>query len=198
MGLSREDAVTMVEQLQQAHRISVAFYRRILPTLDNIASELKCQFRYWEPLHTSMPGRATTRPSTKWAWDYVPLFAFNQVYWRTGGTEAQPSDVGLSLCTYVDDGFNLDNRKKSGVTGQPDAVTLPIGNAVLQAYIFRPTEASTRPFSELWKETEDPSGDSGQIEVVGEHMQAIWFEWALADVLVDTRPIVETLKIHVE
>ncbi|MFP3534859.1 hypothetical protein SB763_36520, partial [Burkholderia sp. SIMBA_042] len=67
MGLSIEDAEKMVEQLQFAHRISVAFYKRILPTLDNIASELDCQFRYWEPMHTSMPGRGTTQPSTKWA-----------------------------------------------------------------------------------------------------------------------------------
>ncbi|WP_234774732.1 hypothetical protein, partial [Paraburkholderia tropica] len=120
MGLSIEDAEKMVEQLQFAHRISVAFYKRILPTLDNIASELDCQFRYWEPMHTSMPGRGTTQPSTKWAWDYAPLFAFNQVYWRTDGVEAQPSDVGLSLCTYIDDGFAPENRKKNGAVGQPD------------------------------------------------------------------------------
>ncbi|MFP3705189.1 hypothetical protein SB783_14350 [Paraburkholderia sp. SIMBA_009] len=198
MGLSIEDAEKMVEQLQFAHRISVAFYKRILPTLDNIASELDCQFRYWEPMHTSMPGRGTTQPSTKWAWDYAPLFAFNQVYWRTDGVEAQPSDVGLSLCTYIDDGFAPENRKKNGAVGQPDPVTLPIGSGVLQAYVFRPTKASTRPFSVLWNEIGDPSGDSGQFEAVGEHMKATWFEWPLAEVLVDTKPIVETLKMYVE
>lgn len=194
MGLNKEDAVKIVEQLQHAHRISVAFYKRILPTLDNIASALNCQFRYWEPLHTSMPGRGTTQPSTKWAWDFTPLFAFHQVYWRTDGVEAQPSDVGLSLSIYVDDGFTPENRKKIGVVGQPDAVTLPPGRGIFQAYVYRPQEASSRPFSELWSEAWDVSGESGKIEKVGENMQAIWFEWPLADVLIDTKPIVETLK----
>ncbi|WP_234774951.1 hypothetical protein, partial [Paraburkholderia tropica] len=80
----------------------------------------------------------------------------------------------------------------------PDPVTLPIGSGVLQAYVFRPTKASTRPFSVLWNEIGDPSGDSGQFEAVGEHMKATWFEWPLAEVLVDTKPIVETLKMYVE
>ena len=66
--MNREDATKLVFQLQQAHRLSVAFYRRILPVFDTIAGELGCEFREWGPLHTYWPGRSSSQPSKSWAW----------------------------------------------------------------------------------------------------------------------------------
>lgn len=199
MGLTATDATDLVKQLQHAHRISVAFYRRILPTFDAIAADLDLQFWYWEPSHTSMPGRGSTQPSSKWAWDYVPLFASNHFYRRISGKTANPEDAALCFCLYIDDAFSPENRKAKGIKGQPDAVKMPIGNAVLQAYVYRPLDVSDYPFEQLWDKTpDDATGPTGQMQKIGENMQAIGFEWALADVLVDSQPMLDTLKKHTE
>lgn len=199
MGLTSTDATELVEQLQHAHRISVAFYRRILPAFDTIAADLDLQFWYWEPSHTSMPGRRSTRPSNSWAWDYIPLFASTHMYRRISGKVASPDDAVLSFCLYIDDMFSPENRKAKGINGQPDAVTMPMGNAVLQAYVYRPLEVADYTFEQLWEKTpDDVTGPTGQMQKIGENMQAIGFEWALADVLIDTRPMLGTLRKHTE
>lgn len=195
MAMTLQSAERLIDQLQQAHRISVAFYRRMLPTMDYIATELNCEFRSWEPLHTSMP-RKSTRPSTTWAWDYVPLFASNHLYARVHGECAQPSDVGLYLCLYVDQGFAPGERQKHGFSGEPDAVSLPVGKAVLQAWIYRPIVASERSFDELWFSAADPELGVGHVQQVADNVNAIAFEWSLADIICDTGPMLETLKRH--
>lgn len=196
MAMTLQSAEQLIDQLQQAHRISVAFYRRILPTLDHIASELNCDFVSWEPLHSSMPPRRTSKPSATWAWDYVPLFASNHVYSRTDGEFAHPNDVGLYLCLYVDKGFAPDERKKQGFSGEPDAVNLPIGKAVLQAWIYRPISASETSFDDLWSSAADPELGVGHVQQVADNVNAIAFEWSLADIIRDTRPMLETLKLY--
>lgn len=193
MVMTVESAENLVSQLQQAHRISVAFYRRILPTLDFIARELNCEYSMWEPLHTDMPS-LKRQPSTTWAWDYVPLFASNHIYERVHGDHAQPSDVKLYLCLYVDDSLSPDARKKHGISGQPDAVTLPAGKAVIQAWIYRPVAPSEVSFYELLANSEDPDILLAELQNVGDNINAIAFEWPLAEVIRDTGPMLKVLK----
>jgi hypothetical protein len=193
MAMSPQSADHLVSQLQQAHRISVAFYRRILPTLDFIASELDCEFALWEPLWTS-PVRGKVKPSTTWAWDYIPLFASNHIYRRVHGEYAQPNDLQLYLCLYVDDGFTPEARKRHGISGQPDAITLPVGKAVLQAWIYRPIAPSESALSELIANAADPEIGLGRMQEVGENVQAIAFEWSLAEVMQDVAPMLSILK----
>lgn len=193
--MTAESAESLVNQLQQAHRISVAFYRRMLPSLDLIASELGCEFKSWEPLHSSVPPRKATKPSTTWAWDYVPLFASNHIYLRVHGEGAQPSDVGLCLCLYIDHGFHPEERKAHRISGEPDAVTLPIGKAVLQAWVYRPVESSDLPFDELWADAADPIVGIEHLQPVSDNVNAVAFEWPLAEVIRDIQPVVEKLKL---
>lgn len=196
MEMTPDAAENLVTQLQQAHRISVAFYQRILPTLDLIALELDCEFSSWEPLHSSRPAGKNSKPSATWAWDYVPLFASNHIYLRVHGEQAQPNDVGLCLCLYVDQGFIPTERKKTRVSGEPDAVTLPIGRAVLQAWVYRPVESSDLSFDDLWAGAGDPVIGSDNFQVVADNMSAIVFEWPLADIIQDIKPVVEKLKLY--
>jgi len=187
MEISKDDAQNMIAQVQAAHRISVAFYRRILPTLDDIANQLGCGFEFWDTLHTDPVGRKTTQPSKKWAWDFVPLFASRHVYWRTNGKTAHPDDVSISFYLYVDDALVPENRRVHGVKGQPDAVKLPIGRAVLQAWAYRPIKASKKSFSELWWQADDCGLGEKKMREVSPGLNGIGFEWPLADVIQDTQ-----------
>jgi len=198
MEIIKENAEQLVEQLQHAHRISVAFYRRFLPILDDIANQLGCQFVSWNPLETNMGCRSSTRPSNKWAWDFVPLFASRHIYWRTEGKIARHQDIGLSLCLYIDDSFSSEKREQNKIKGQPDAVTLPMGNAVLQTYVFRPTKNPKKSFADLWDESDDPELGLEEMQEVCSNMQAIAFEWKLADVLHNHQQVIDKLKLYIE
>lgn len=198
MALDTTDATEIVEQLQNAHRISVAFYRRILPTLDHIAATLGCTFSEWMPLHTAMPSkRKNSPPSATWAWDYVPLLASNHIYLHTDGERANLSDVGLCLCLYIDDAIVPCELKKLGVAGQPDPIALPIGDASLMAFVYRPIEPSEQSFESLWATTEDPELGNDQWQEVADNLRAIAFQWPLAEVLQDIEPIISKLKPYV-
>lgn len=197
MAITKANANHLVNQLQNAHRISVAFYRRFLPLLDNLANEVGCAFSYWHPLETERVCLQKTRPSSKWAWDFIPLFASHHVYWRTASNTVTPTDAGLAFSLYIDDNFSTEKRKQKKISGQPDAVTLPIGNAVLQLYIYRPLKKSKQTFSDLWKNTPEPEIGEEMMQPLGENMQGIGFEWPLADILYDTTNIRQILKKHI-
>ena len=187
-----------MDQLQAAHRISVGFYRRILPILDSIANEADCQFCDWGPLLTSIPNiRSRDAPSLSWAWDYVPLFSSSHNYVKINGEAALPSDVGLCLCLHIDTGFD-DSVKEQGDKVEPDAVDLPIGKAVLRGYIYRPMASCEISFSKLWSEASYPGIGNRDWQGVGENIVAIGFEWPLAEVIRDIKPIVEQLKSYTD
>lgn len=195
MEIPLRDAETLVTQLQHSHRIAAAFYRRFLPLLDDTASQLGCQFKYWGPELTDMPCKSVTRPGSKWAWDFLPLFASNHVYWRSAGGSATPEDVGIYFLLYIDDAFVPENRQKNKIKGQPDAVTLPIGRALLQAFLFRPVKKSSKSFQDLWYQTDvDPEFGCTEMQELDEHMKGIVFEWQLSEVLANQQIIVQTLK----
>lgn len=193
-----KDAEELIQQLQHAHRLSVAFYRRLLPTLDNIAAKLGCEFWYWKTIENSMPCRGSTRPSNKWAWDFVPLYATSYVYWRIEGSKAKRTDIGLNLCVYIDDAYSSKKQKENGITGQPDPITMPPGKGVLRAYIFRPTVDSEHSFSELWYQRENPEIGGKEMTTVNPDMKAIGMEWPLAELLCDSQKVIDQLKPFVE
>jgi len=199
MDITIQDAETLVSQLQQSHRIAVAFYRRFLPLLDDAAAQLGCQFKYWGPELTDMPCKSGTRPSSKWAWDFLPLFASNHIYWRTAGGNAVPEDAGIYFILYIDDAFIQENRQKFKIKGQPDAVAMPIGRATLQAFLYRPTKKSIKSFQELWYQTEvDPEPGNVEMQELDENMRGIVFEWQLSEVIANQQLIVDTLLPYCE
>jgi hypothetical protein len=193
-----KDAEQFVEQLQHAHRLSVAFYRRFLPTLDKIASQVGCRFGWWAPTVTDKPCQSTTRPSSKWAWDFVPLFASSYLYYREEGNTATPEDVGLLFRLFIDNAFSDEERERNGVKGQPDAVNLPIGNAILQVVVFRPTKKSNRSLDKLWKKIDYALLEPGTMREIGEEINVILHEWPLADFLHNSQQVVEKLKQYTE
>lgn len=192
MAMTKEDAHALVVQLQQAHRLSVGFYRRILPTLDVLADKLECKFWWWEPAHTSRPGRGSSQPSSNWAWDFVPLYASNHTYIHSSGEmRTGPEDFGIQFTLYVEDSFEPDKR---GSKGQPDPVSMPSGKAILEVWLYRPKQEYEKSIEDLWSEETISEFGKGKWEDVSEHFQGIGFEWPLEEVIADIEPIVTTLR----
>ncbi|MGR6749002.1 hypothetical protein [Aeromonas veronii] len=146
-----EQATQLVTQLQQAHRLAAGFYQRILPLFDQIASQaLDAEFWYWEPSENSRPCRSGTRPSSSWAWDYLPLFASNHAYRDRNGDTALKGDKTLVFRLYLDHDFRRTSSLRAGVKGQPDPLQLN-GQATVEVTLFRCLENSDKHFDELWR-----------------------------------------------
>lgn len=191
--MSKESAENIVNQLQQAHRISVAFYQRILPTFDMIASQVGCNsFLNWAPIITSRIGRSTSQPSKSWAWDYVPLYASSHSYrYARREKSTGPEDFGIMFDLYIEDSFSDDK-------GQPDPIKLPSGKAILQVGLYRPKKEVKKPFDVLWKEEADEDLEIGKWTDASENWRGILFEWPLADIIIDHQCVIKELQQHIK
>lgn len=197
MEINKDEAKNIVNQLQQAHRISVAFYRRMLPLFDETARKLGLGFYHWETLETNLPPKRATRPSSKWAWDFVPLYASKHAYRRSKNEKSVvKGDVGICFFLYIEDSFASENRKESG---QPDPVDMPVGKATIRAYAYRPKAEYKRTFESWWSEDDSLEIDDGQKwHSVNEVSEGVAFEWQLADVIANNQLMVQTLSKYIE
>lgn len=171
----------LVEQIQIAHRVSVAFYRRILPTLDAIADKFECSFQEWKPIHTPFSCKSGTRPSSVREWNFVPLFASSHVYWHSEGELAQPTDLCIRFKLYVDE--NMDPVKRCS-SKLPGAIDLPSGSAVLKVELYRPLTTSYKPFESLWQ---NPKGN----------FKIDTFEVLLEEVISNYQTVIEKIRQHI-
>ncbi|MGH1411240.1 MAG: hypothetical protein ACRAUW_17310 [Aeromonas sp.] len=173
-----EHTTQLVTQLQQAHRLAAGFYQRILPLFDQIASQaLDAEFWYWEPSESSRPCRSGTRPSSSWAWDYLPLFASNHAYRDRNGDTALKGDKTLIFRLYIDDDFRQNSTLRTSTKGQPDPLQLS-GNAVVEVNLYRCLQDSDHHFWDLLKQISWPahqpdwqqSDKCHQLEICSNHL----------------------------
>ena len=192
MELTKNESENIVLQLQQAHRISVSFYRRILPTLDYIAEQLGCVFSSWDPIITDRICRSKTQPSKAWAWDFVPLYASSHTYLRVNSENITcTDDFGIIFELHIEDSFSevvlSDNE-------QPDAISMPTGKGMLIAMIYRPKMEIPESFYDLWEEEEIDPPSIGSWSSICESWNGIKFEWTLSDVIQNSQVITQVLK----
>ena len=73
--MTPQQADQAIQQVQNAHRLVVAYYQRMLQTLEAIAHQQNCSFHWWGSQYFAQPCRGSTDPLSKWSWDFVPLLA---------------------------------------------------------------------------------------------------------------------------
>lgn len=190
--MNRDDAEKMVIQLQQAHRLAVGFYKRILPTFDYLANQIGCQFWEWYPLYTSRPCRSSSQPSASWTWDYVPLYASGHVY----GRQQDPArtcvdDLSIEFDLIIEESFDPSRRESRQ---QPDPISLPAGESVVKISLYRPKEDFDIPFDDLWAEPEEVEEASGRWFNSTEHFEGYRLCWPLGDLISDVQPLIDELK----
>ncbi|MCL6742280.1 hypothetical protein [Kosakonia sp. R1.Fl] len=152
-----EQATHFVIQLQQAHRIVAAFYQRILPLFDNLASQaMDADFWYWYPSETSRPCRTFTRPSSSWAWDFLPIFASEHAYKNWDSDTTKKGDETLVFRLWVDDDFRFSSPLRAGKKSQPNPLQLD-GQGIVEVILVRSLEDSERDFDNLWNDMPWPA-----------------------------------------
>ncbi|HHP5493997.1 hypothetical protein ACU6QH_08050 [Aeromonas veronii] len=100
-------ARSLVTQVRHAHRLLEGFYERILPQLDKLASEAaNANFRFWGSMEGEGIGKSTSKPSSRAAWSFLPLFQSFYCYQRGGQSEhAKQGDIVLYFRLNTDDAF---------------------------------------------------------------------------------------------
>lgn len=194
MEITLPEATTLVSQLQTAHRLSVGFYQRLLPLLNDITTALDLDFWSWQPLHTNRPSQGGKSPAEKWAWDLLPMFASRHDFRNQQGEHASTGDMAVVFKIYLDDNFKPEKRKALGIKGEPDPVTMPIGNALLELDLFWCKEKTSTSFDTLWEEADWPSDENMQWEDVGEHMCARRLTFDLAQLIANPEAIVTAVR----
>ena len=149
-ALTPEQAAALLQQLQVAQRISVAAYHRLLRLCDELGACMGGQFLRWYPAETDRPAMSTTAPSSKWAWDLLPLYASVHQYLRCASTTcATAGDQVLRISCYLDEGFRSSHRTRHQPHGEPDPLSLPLGEASLTLNLWHCHRAGTQPLSVL-------------------------------------------------
>lgn len=194
MEMTTEEASQLVGQLQIAHRLSVGFYQRLLPLLTRIAEALEFEFWYWEPCHNDKPCQSTTPPKSKWAWDFVPLYASRHVYRKVTEAQAREGDLAVVFNIYLDDSYKPDNRKKHGIKGQPDPITMPTGAATVEICLYHCDGENGETFQTLWYASECPSEGKEGWEPVGPKMSARLLTCPLERFIAESDTVIDDLR----
>ncbi len=192
MELTREMADDLLARTQDAHLLAVGFYQRLLGNLKRISQELDLEFWHWQPRHNSGPGRGSTPPDTKWAWDFVPLFASRHVYGRAFGDTARSGDATVQFNIYLNEGYKSAART-SQRRGGPDPLSLGQGACVVEIMIYRCTGESPQSFQRLWNKSKEPN-EQDVWQNVGELVNAKFLKFALADLMLGEKDIVAKVK----
>ena len=192
------DLSHLISQAQIAHRLVVGFYQRLLPAIKHIASELDCSFWYWDPIVTDRPCKTSKPPGDKWAWDMVPLFASQHCYWRTDGKVAKVGDVSVSFRICLDSNFASDKFEKLGYPkGEPDAIKLPIGEAVVKIFMTRCDQANGQSFEAQWNKAVSIDKSEALAEKwvkLSDQISGMWLQRTLVEFIANPEKIINDLR----
>lgn len=181
MHMNHDQAELLVTQVQKAHRLLAGFYQRILPAIDNLAGQYNTTFWYWEPSEFSKPCGTSTRPSSKWAWDFLPLVATTLVYVKNEEGGMRTDDLVMEFHLRCDPSVLREQRDLRQEKGQPDPTSLPPISPSLKVYLYRPLTALDTDLKQAWEEAAPPSGEPRAFRSVGKNLQGAWLEIPLAE-----------------
>lgn len=147
MSINLEEAGALVKQQKIAHRLIAGIYQNILASFDNLGSKCDFVFDYWWPTWTNRPCQSKTNPTTKWIWDFLPLYASTFRYkMLKEPPNALPGNSLLVFRLYCDEGFRKENRKG----GYIDPVDLDSKDGSVEIMVYRCIEPDSQSFSDLY------------------------------------------------
>ncbi|AZF40504.1 hypothetical protein C4J87_0313 [Pseudomonas sp. R1-43-08] len=187
MDMSRDQAVSLVNQVQRSHRLLAGFYKRILPALDDLASSFGASFWYWGPISFDRPCKSSTKPSSKWAWDFLPLIATQFVYIRSD--DGNQAAIELQLRT---DPSVLPELRL--YKGQPNPTNLPDATPVLRIYLYWLKANSSADIKSEWEQAEHPAGEADSISTLTDDMEGTWLEVPLANFILAPQDAVSLIS----
>ena len=193
MDVTLDQCKKLVTDVQVAHRLLVAYYERLTSRIDMVARDLELKFFRWEPTETARPCRAKTPPARNWLWDMVPLYAAFFAYGKMSGNTIRRGDFAACFMVYADDAFDGDNRKRAGVRGKPDPLTLPSGEGLFVVDVYFAKRNAKKSWDDLWDDLEEPDPADGNWNDIGNDIDGMAFNVGLAEFMFDPEAVRERI-----
>lgn len=193
----------LFKQIRSAHRMVVAYYKRLFPILDQVATELELQFYRWQSVGFDHPAQKGTDIvcGKKWEWDLLPALNASYLYYNAKDANTQMKGDWLLEFRVLTDTGVLDEEGNKNRIGNQDPLELSMSvedaESKLEVYLFSPTkEGSLNWYSGVWSESEYPSVEDSPsrqcvCDTVGIYADAFSFpleklvDEDIVDVLVD-------------
>ncbi|MGR5412852.1 hypothetical protein ACPV5T_04630 [Vibrio astriarenae] len=153
----------LLVQVRTAHRLLAAYYQRLLPTIERIATAADASFRYWMPKRFNKPG---LRPFDNWQWDLLPAMNPRYVFHKVDKvSRVTCNDYVLEFVVINDSGIYEEEFR-----GQPDGLNLAQGiesaRSVLQVGLYRAAVNIESPFFDKWERLNYPDyGKDGEVQL---------------------------------
>ncbi len=170
-------------QVRTAHRLLAAYYQRLHPKLNELATGAETTFDFWTPQLFDKPARAN--PFNKWQWDLLPAAVTRYVFKRvTNSAKVTTGDYTLEFIVINDTGITKQQGK-----GQPDALKLPksveSAQSLLRVGIYRAYQNSDNDYYSEWNSLAYPSYvDSGTCQQ-DKRFLTIGFEVPIAQLMTE-------------
>lgn len=195
---STESFCQMIRQVQIAHRLTLGFYQRLLPTIKHIADELDLTFWKWEPAAADWPCRKSKQPADHWALDMLPLYFSNHYYCKTERNEAAKiGDIVVGIWIIFDTNFYHWDDFDFPDDQEPDAtsINLPIGLAEVEIVMGRCVKANGKTLEDLWGDTKDINeDDTEKWQTISPQMQAFFLKKPIADFVSSPEKIIHEIN----
>lgn len=169
-------------QVRSAHRLLAAYYQRLLPTIELIASGVGADFYFWESVNFSKPSR---NPFKNWQWDMLPGEATRYVFKNISDEkQVTKNDYIVEFIVINDTGINDEKY-----TSQPDALDLKVkveeARSVLRVGIYRAIVDDEAGFYNQWESGRYPDySESVDIELDNKFYK-FGFEAPLSELMTD-------------
>ncbi|WP_405119758.1 hypothetical protein [Pseudomonas leptonychotis] len=190
MDMNRDQAASLANQVQRSHRLLAGFYKRMLPALDDLASNFGANFWYWGPISFDRPCNSSTKPSSKWVWDFLPLIAAQFVYTRNDDGNQAAIELQLRIDPSVLPGARPNK-------GQPNPSNLPEMTPTLRIYLYWLKANSSTGIKSEWDKAEHPAGEANSTSSLTDDLRGTWLEVPLADFMQAPQETVALISKHI-
>jgi hypothetical protein len=183
MQITLDEASALIAQQKVAHKLLAGFYQNILASFDKLVDKCGYTFSGWWPTLTHRPCMARTNPSSKWIWDFLPLYASTFEYkMLKEPAKAQPGNCVLVFRLYCDEGFRQEYRR-----GYADPVDLESKEGSIELMVYRCIKSDTKSCSELYDVSEwlKPFTDGWQQNLCPPSMMAYYKRYTLENFITE-------------
>ncbi|NRB65245.1 MAG: hypothetical protein HRU40_19885 [Saprospiraceae bacterium] len=195
----------LFQDIRMAHRLLVAYYQRLLPTIQDIADHLGLNFYIWTPSEFSRPGNLTSNPFSKWQWDLLPANCTRYVFHNAkDNNKVQVGEFMVEFHVITDSGILKENDPNSH-RAQPDALNLHTevssAESLVKIHLYMPYHNQDKNWhNDIFNICEDPKltsePNSQRIEEDGIDCYISGFEIPLSDLLNENAVKVITARIE--
>lgn len=138
----------LFKQIRTAHRLVVAYYKRLHQMLNSVGKELGLDFLVWGPTEYERPSRRTGKILESWAWDMAPGVVTEYIF-RKGDSDKEQKPGDWLLVLHVISDTAVTNQALAGDIDPLELTpTVDVAESVLRCYLVAPR----KNLNEYWYE----------------------------------------------